>query len=505
MKLNQLALAAAVFGVQTAGTVLSADVSAEDISALKRQIEELSQKVQTLERQNHATPHSAPTADAASTAGPGSIDQLDQKIRVLERRQELSQEAAAEKARQTPLVSLGASGFSVSSADTNFVFKVRGYVQTDARFYPSDRVDTVANDSFLIRRARPIIEGTAFRKLDYRVMLDFGSQASLSTANNALLQDAYANLRLLPEFQIQAGKFKEPVGLERLQSGANLLFAERAYPTQLLPNRDVGVQLHGDLFRGVIHYEAGLFNGVADGGSGDFDSSDADKDVAGRLFAHPFKNTEVEALKGLGIGISGTYGEQSGSLRPFVSEGLQRFYTYRTSTVAGSPNVQSDGTHWRLSPQAYYYWGPFGLLAEYATSSQEVRQAGGGAGAGLSERLSHTGWQVAVSYFLTGEKNSFKTVTPLRPVNFASGNWGALELAARVSQLDVDDDAFPIFANPATSATKALSYGVGLNWHLNRNLKFTVDYGHTDFDAAAGNPFASRSEDVVISRLQFSF
>ena len=52
---------------------------------------------------------------------------------------------------------------------------------------------------------------------------------------------------------------------------------------------------------------------------------------------------------------------------------------------------------------------------------------------------------------------------------------------------------------------RALSYGVGLNWHLNRNLKFTVDYGHTDFDAVAGNPFASRSEDVVISRLQFSF
>lgn len=434
------------------------------------------------------------------------IHELDQKLRVLERRQELDQEATAEKAKATPTVSLGANGFAVTSADSNFVFKVRGYVQTDARFYASDRVDTAANDSFLIRRARPIIEGTSFGKLDYRVMLDFGSQASLSSGNNALLQDAYANLRLLPELQVQAGKFKEPVGLERLQSGANLLFAERAYPTQLVPNRDVGVQLHGDLFGNALRYELGAFNGVADGGSGDFDSTDPDKDVAGRLFAQPFRTSNVGALQGLGFGISGTYGEREGSLRPFVSEGLQRFFTYRTSSTAGSPNVLADGTHWRLSPQAYYYWGPFGLLAEYAVSSLEVRQAGGGTGAGVEETLAHTGWQVAASWFLTGEANSFKTVNPRRPVTFrGGGGWGAVELAARVSQLNVDEDAFPIFANPATAAKEALSLGLGVNWHLNRNLKFTLDYAHTEFEAASGNPFAETSEDVIISRLQFSF
>lgn len=434
------------------------------------------------------------------------IHELDQKLRVLERKQELDKEAAAEQAKATPAVSLGAGGFAVTSADSNFAFRVRGYVQTDARFYASDRVDTAASDSFLIRRARPIIEGTSFGKVDYRVMLDFGSQASLSTANNALLQDAYANLRLLPEFQVQAGKFKEPVGLERLQSGANLLFAERAYPTQLVPNRDVGIQLHGDVFGNALRYEVGAFNGVADGGSGDFDSTDPDKDVAGRLFAHPFRKSSLGALQGLGIGIAGTYGDREGPLRPFVSEGLQRLFAYRTSATAGNPNVLADGTHWRLSPQAYYYWGPFGLLAEYAVSSQEVRQAGGGTGAGSVETLAHTGWQVAASWFLTGEANAYKTVNPKRPVTFkGGGGWGAVEIAARVSRLDVDEDAFPIFANPATAADAALSLGLGVNWHLNRNLKFTVDYAHTQFEAASGNPFAEQSEDLVIARLQFSF
>jgi phosphate-selective porin OprO/OprP len=433
------------------------------------------------------------------------IQQLDQKVRILERNRELDQEAADTKAKTASKLSLGASGFAVTSADSNFVFKVRGYVQADGRFYPSERVDTAINDTFLLRRVRPIFEGTVYDKFDYRVMLDFGAQASLSTANNSLVQDAYVNARLAPEVQLQAGKFKEPVSLERLQSGANLLFVERAFPTQLAPNRDVGVQLQGDLFNRTLRYEVGAFNGVADGGSGDFETADSDKDVAARVFAQPFKNSDLDALRGLGFGVAGTYGDQDGALRSYISEGAQRFFTYRTSAVATAPNVLASGNHWRVVPQAHYYWGPFGLLTEYAVSSQEVLQAGGGAGAGTRERLTHTAWQVAASYFLTGEENSFKAVNPLRPVGGGDGGWGAWEIAVRVSELDVDDDAFPIFANPATAATGALAYGVGVNWHLNRNLKVTLNYGHTDFEAEAGNPFADQSEDVILTRVQFAF
>jgi phosphate-selective porin OprO/OprP len=138
------------------------------------------------------------------------IEELEQKVKVLDLKRELDGEAAAEKAKATPTVSLGAGGFSVTTANSNFTFKVRGYVQTDGRFYASDSVDTAINDSFLIRRARPIFEGTMYEKFDYRVMLDFGAQSSLTSANNALLQDAYVTARLWPEFQIVAGKLKEP-------------------------------------------------------------------------------------------------------------------------------------------------------------------------------------------------------------------------------------------------------------------------------------------------------
>lgn len=433
------------------------------------------------------------------------IQELDQKLRTLESQQKQEKEVAAAKAKSTPMVSLGANGFSVQSADSNFVFKIRGYIQADARFYGGEVVDSGVHDTFLVRRARPIFEGSVYDRFDYRVMLDFGSQASLSSANNALLQDAYVTARLWPELQLQAGKFKEPVGLERLQSGANLLFLERAFPTQLVPNRDVGFQLQGDVFKQTLRYEVGVFNGVANGGSGDADTSDSDKDVAGRIFTHPFRHAEWDWLRGLGLGVGGSYGRQEGSLRSFTSDGTQRFFTYRTSNNQGAPNVVADGTLWRLSPQAYYYVGPFGLMGEYAFSSQEVRQAGGGAGAGQSQRLGHQGWQVAGSYFLTGEANSFRPVAPKRPFLLGSPGWGALELVARVSQLDVDNDAFPIFSDPSKSATEALSFAVGLNWHLNRNVKLSFDYSHTEFEAPRGNPYASEPENVFLTRVQLAF
>ena len=57
----------------------------------------------------------------------------------------------------------------------------------------------------------------------------------------------------------------------------------------------------------------------------------------------------------------------------------------------------------------------------------------------------------------------------------------------------------------AKAASATLSFGVGLNWHLNRNIKLSLDYGHTDFSAAAGNPYDVQSEDIFLTRAQFSF
>ncbi len=420
----------------------------------------------------------------------GKVQDLEQQLKILQRQIELQNESSAEKGKTTPVISAGASGFSFRSADSNFVLRLRGYLQADTRWYIDDAEAGRANDTFLLRRVRPIFEGTVWDKYDFRVMLDFGSAVNSTANNNAYLQDAYFTARWFPEFQFVGGKMKEPVSLERLQSGANLLFVERGFTTQLAPNRDVGFLFQGDLFE-TLNYQLGAFNGVADGGSADIESADDEKDVVARLFAHPFRRTEIEPLRELGLGIAGTYGNQEGALRSFVSPGQQRIFAYSSSAAA-------DGDHWRLAPQGYWYWGPFGLFGEYVVSNQEVVNGA------ATDQLEHTAWQVAASYVLTGEKNSWRGITPKRPFSLRDGGWGAFELTARYQELSFDDDTFPTFASASSSVSEAKSWGVGLNWHLNRNFKLQVNYEKTDFDGGTSE-LLNDGEQIVFTRAQISF
>jgi len=412
---------------------------------------------------------------------------LDQKLRILERRWEIEQETAAAKKKETPLLNAGQEGFSLKSADNRFQLKLRGYAQSDGRFFFADAEKRFTN-TFLMRRIRPIFDGTLDKNFDFYFMLDFGG-------GTATVQDVYLDFRYWPQARVRVGKFKEPFGLERLQSGANLLFVERALPTNLVPNRDLGAQLHGELAKGAVTYALGVFNGVVDGGSADNDNGD-EKDFVGRLFLLPFKNTST-ALQGLGFGVAGSSGTQKGnvtapSLPSYRTPAQQTYFSYRSDATAAGTAIAS-GKRARISPQGYYYSGPFGLLGEYVISKQEVTRGI------ISENLQNDSWQVAASYVITGQKTNCRGVTLPKPFEPKESNWGAFELAARYSKLNVDRDAFPAFADPAKSAQTATAWAVGINWYLNRNTKLTVDYEQTDF---AGD---RKLEKIVFSRLRLNY
>jgi phosphate-selective porin OprO/OprP len=204
----------------------------------------------------------------------------------------------------------------------------------------------------------------------------------------------------------------------------------------------------------------------------------------------------------LGIGIAGTVGDRLGSLAvpslpSYKTTGQQTLFRYRSDgTAAGT--VEASGDLHRLSPQAFYYWKSFGFLGEYVLSSQDVRRGSN------SAQLQNSSWQLAASFVLTGENASYRGVTPKRPLEKGFGSWGALEIAGRYSQLLADGAAFPVYANPQSSARKADAWAIGLNWYLNRIFKAVLNYERTDFQggAAAGN---REPENAIVSRLQIAY
>jgi len=111
---------------------------------------------------------------------------------------------------------------------------------------------------------------------------------------------------------------------------------------------------------------------------------------------------------------------------------------------------------------------------------------------------------VAASYVLTGEKASYRSVTPAHALDRGQGYWGAFEIAARYSELRVDPAAFPVFANPQDSSQKARAWTVGFNWYLNKNAKFVFDYEQTHFTAIPGGR-NRQTEKSFLERFQIAF
>lgn len=406
------------------------------------------------------------------------------------------QEAAAVGAKDVAAVGAGKDGFFIKSADGNFILKLRGLIQVDGGFYHGDELKP-STDTFQISRARPIVEATVFKIYDVRITPDFG-------LGKTVLQDAYFDARFSPAAKLRAGKFKTPFGLERLQSASDLVFVARALTNNLVPNRDIGIQVHGDIRDGVVSYAAGVFNGVPDGSSADADINDS-KDEAARVFFQPFKKTSVYALQGLGFGVAATDGVNRGTpaatgLAPYKTAGQMNFFTYLAPAGPTAANtVVADGRRSRLSPQLTYYVGRFGLLADYVRSSQEVR-------IGTSEaELTNTSWQATASFFLTPDKAAYKLVAPKKPLDAAGHGAGGWEIAGRYGRLSIDGDAFPVFADPAASPQQATEKAVGLNWYLNRNIRMLFDYSLTTFKGGAAAGGDREDERVVLSRLQFAF
>jgi phosphate-selective porin OprO/OprP len=97
-----------------------------------------------------------------------------------------------------------------------------------------------------------------------------------------------------------------------------------------------------------------------------------------------------------------------------------------------------------------------------------------------------------------------RSPAPRRPFDLEEGGFGAIEVVARYGELTPDEASFPVYANPAQSASKAGAWAIGVNWHYTRAVKVSLDYERTTFTggAATGD---REAENALIGRFQTSF
>lgn len=435
------------------------------------------------------------------------IQALQEKLAVLARKQEIADDASAAAAKAQPKVSVSDSGLVVASPDSSSSIHVGSLVQLDSREFFQDG-GGVLNNSFFLRRARILLDGKLDNIYSWVFVPEFGNGSGGAATAVAILD---ANVTIAPTqgLQFKIGKYKDPIGLEELQNDSYTFFTERSLVTDLEPNRDLGVEALGVLYGGAVNYAAGLFNGTPDNltasGNSDYDN---DKDAVGRLFLTPFTDKD-SLLHGLGFGVAGGLGREkthSGVTGGYKTDGQQTFFTYNAA-------VYADGDTWRLSPQAYYYVGPFGFLAEQVTSAINARPTAPTATSFAKKvQVENKASAVAASYVLTGEDATYNGVTPAQPFSWSGHTWGAFQLAARWEQLKIDRNAFygttPL-ASPSTNADEATAWSVGVNWYLTKAVRITQDFYDTRFGVltptAATPQILQHDEKALTTRVQLSF
>lgn len=406
------------------------------------------------------------------------------------------------RADETVTVSAGDKGFGFKNDDGSFEFRLKGLLQTDMRFFDAG----VANDTFVLRRLEPSFELTLGKLAFFKLQPQFAGDATTSS-------DVFGELRFAPAATLRFGKFKTPLALEYLQSSSALAFIERGLPAEVGAGRDLGVQLQGEL-PGGTSYALAWVNGAPDGRDAAASDTDDKKEVAARVFFEPFKGGEG-ALRGLGFGLAATQGTKLGAigsatattatfnntLPRYRSPGQNTIFTYLGSTTAPTVanTVIAAGEHARLSPQLTFYRGPFGLLAEHVSSQQEVSING------VADTFEHTAWQVAASWVLTGEAASYKDIKPAAPYASGAPGWGAWEVALRHGTLDIDDDVFPAYADPAASVSEVTTTGIAVHWRLTGNVRISLDHAATTFDGGAAGGADRDDEKTLFGRVQLTF
>ncbi len=374
-------------------------------------------------------------------------------------------------------------GFFIQNAngDNRLLFGM--IVQMDGRFSVDD--PKPITNTFTMRKVRPTFSGRVAKYFDFKVMPDFGS-------GTVVMLDAYVDLRFSPKFRVRTGKDKTPIGHELLIGDAYLLFPERALASSLVPNRDIGVAVQGDLAGNKVFYAAGVYNGIPDGTSTttDVDTNNG-KDLAGRIVVNPFRDPKrpTRALNGLGFQVGGSTGKQSGALPAFRTSVGQTYFSYVTGAAA-------SGTRTRVTPAVFYYYKGFGGYAEWMQSSQGVTRNA------IETDVTNQAWEVTASYLLTGETASAGITRPKAVFDPANRKWGALQLVARYTAVTVDDSVFSSGLAGTGANQDAKAFTIAANWYLTPYIKYYATFERTTFD---GGATARPDENVILFRTQLAF
>jgi phosphate-selective porin OprO/OprP len=365
------------------------------------------------------------------------------------------------------------------------------------------------DDGTNFRRARIGVEGLFSDTSDYRIEIDAAGSGRPS------FTDVYTTIKELPCVgNIRIGHYKEPFSIEELTSSRFITFMERSLPNAFSPARNMGISAFNTAADDSVTWALGWFRTGSDEFGDDVTSDtlnspdgEGEQAFTSRVTFNPYYDEGSGGRYLVHIGGAYSFRDADEGRVSFASTPELRMRTSSTG-IGGSgegslPNFVSTGTiaadhHDLYGLEAAVVWGSLSVQSEYIAAV--VDQSAGGT-------ATFDGFYVYASYFLTGEHRTynrkagaFDRVKPhenfFRVCTEDDGictGWGAWELKARYSFLDLDDSGI--------DGGELTDWTFGLNWHLNANFRLMLDYVHADVDGGS----ADGDADILGMRASFDW
>jgi phosphate-selective porin OprO/OprP len=406
-------------------------------------------------------------------------------------------------------VSIAGGRPTIASGDGQFSASIRGVMQLDtAQYFQDDNLGPAVvgrdlNSGTNFRRGRLGVEGKLFGDFDYNILLDFGGSG---TDGQTTLHELWVQYSGFKPAKIRVGAFAPNIGLEDAASTNGSLFPER--PSSAEVARSLAA---------------------------------ADKRIAAQVLANGDHWLAAAAITGAKAADGATFDEQLGYTFRVAGTPLYGFdwrvhvganasivaQPAQTAldgaypiTIEDRPELRVDGTRLvstgALDAGGAQHWGlefaaqkkNWLIQSEYFDIAVDRRIST----PGVSDP-SFSGWYVEGGWIVTGEQRKYNTGTAAfdappvdKPFNWKDKTWGAWELAARYSVLDLNHNENAVLSADRVRGGEQEIITAGVNWFVNPAIRFSLDWLDVSVDRLGGTGLQiGQDYQAVNLRSQFAF
>ncbi len=343
-------------------------------------------------------------------------------------------------------------GFRIERNDKRFRMKIGGRFMYDIAWVSGDKdIERRFSTGFdnEVRRAWLDVTGAFRTRFIYKLQVDLAGNSSGDDDRNRYLRETWIGFTVPGRLNgVRIGVISEPFSMDDATSNLNTTFMERALPNVFVPSYNLGVMINGQPFEERVSWRAGVFRYV--GESGDRGTND----LTGRVTV-PFFWDDEHRLLHVGASYSHQFRDD------FELRYRRRPESHLADRYVDTQDFITDGVD-LYGVELAGKWGSASFQGEFIGSSVDRPDA---------SDVDFWSAYLEVSYLLTGEerpysrrRGSFGRISPTRSFGWSERRFGAWELAARYSHVDLNDDDI--------RGGELNNFTLGINWYVAPNMRF---------------------------------